>query len=77
MPSLFETGPVVLENFFFLNILHRSLLFLLLSPLEEVCGPLFVKICIPSTQGCFVSNLVVIGQVVLKIGFLNTVYTRL
>ena len=55
----------------FLSILHTSLSFLLLSPLEEGCGPLFVKIWIPSTQGCYVSNLVVIGQVVLKRGFLN------
>ena len=34
---------------------------LLLSPLEEGCGPLFVKIWIPSIQGCFVPNLDEIG----------------
>ena len=44
---------------------------LLLSSLEEGCGPLFIKIWIPSTQGCFVPNLVEIGPVVLKREFLN------
>ena len=38
---------------------------MLLSPLEEGCGPLFVKIWIPSTQWWFVPNLVGIGPVVL------------
>ena len=38
---------------------------------EEGCGPLFVKIWIPSNQGCFVLNLVEIGSVVLKREFLN------
>ena len=65
MPSLVETGPVVLE-ICFLSIHHTFLLFLLLSPLEEGCGPLFVKIWIPSTQGCFVPNLVEIVPTVFK-----------
>ena len=35
------------------------------------CGPLFVKIWIPYTLGCFMPNLVEIGPVDLKRGFLN------
>ena len=70
MPSLVETGPVVLEKKVF-KYSPYIFIILLLSPLEEGCGPLFVKIWIQSTQGCFVSNLVVIGQVVFKRGFLN------
>ena len=40
----------------------------LLSPLEKGRGPFFVKIWIPSTQGCCT---VEIGPLVLKRGFLN------
>ena len=55
----------------FFNILHLFLLFCFYLPLRVRCGPLFVKIWIPSTQGCFVPNLVEIGPVVLKRGFFN------
>ena len=57
------------ENFQIFSIYF--FIILLLSPLEEGCWPLFVQIWIPSTQGCFVPNLVEIGPVVLKREFLN------
>ena len=68
MPSLVETGP---SEVIFFKYSPYIFIILLLSPLEEGCGPLFVKIWIPSTQGCFMPNLVEIGPVDLKRGFLN------
>ena len=70
MPHLVETVPVVLKKKIFKYSPHIFII-LLLSPLYEWCRPLFVKIWNPSTQGCFVPNLVEIGPVVLKRGFLN------
>ena len=56
----------------FKNILHIFSLLCYYLPLRKgVHGPLFVKIWIPSTQGCFVPNLVEIVPIVLKRGFLN------
>ena len=66
MPSLVKTGPVVLKQKFF-KYSPYIFIILLLSYLWESCGLLFVKIRIPSTQGCFVPNLVEIGLVVLYI----------
>ena len=56
------------ENF---EIFSIYFYYFALSPLEEGCGSLFVKIWIPSTQGYLVPNLVEIGPVVLKREFLN------
>ena len=43
MPGLVETGPVVLKKKIF-KYSQYIFIILLLSPLEEGCGPLFVKI---------------------------------
>ena len=66
MPSLVETGRVVLKK----KIFKYSPYFAIIS-LREGCGPFFVKIWIPSTQGCFVPNLAEISPEDFKRGFWN------
>ena len=63
LKGLVETGPVVLEKIFFVNIFFTPLL---ISPLGKEHGPSYEETFIPFTQGCFVPSLVEIGPVVLE-----------
>ena len=55
----------------FLNILNRNLLFRYYLPHGERHVPSFVQTWSPSTQGCFVPNLVEIGRAVWEKKLLN------
>ena len=65
MPSLVETGPVLLEKTIF-EVRQCIFDIFLLSPLGKGRGPSFEQIWIPITQGCFVPSFIEIGPVVLK-----------
>jgi hypothetical protein len=66
VPSLVETGPVVLEKKILKYFLYIFTL-LLLSPLREGRRPSYEQTWIPSPQGWFVPSLVETGPVEKKI----------